>query len=159
MHKDMRRKDKLLTDEESRVILEKGEYGTLSTVTADGEPYGVPISYVLMRDAIYIHSATTGEKVDNIAANPAVCFSVVSSAEPFGGQPGFSTYFESCIVFGTAREVTDDEGKREAFHAMAMKYLPDYMHLFEQEIKKINSTKVFAISLDKVSGKAKKKPA
>ena len=158
MHKDMRRKDRLLTDEESRVILEKGEYGVLATVTADNEPYGVPISYVLMNDVIYIHCARDGEKIDNIAHNPAVSFTVVGLAEPVGGQPGLSTYYESCIVFGKAREVTDPTEKSGALMALTMKYLPEYKHLYDVEIKKVNATAVFAIPLDRMTGKSKKKP-
>ena len=157
MHKDMRRGDRRLTDEESRTILEKSEYGILATVTATGEPYGVPLSYILMGDAIYIHCAMDGEKVDNIIANPAVCFTVVGFAEPVGGQPGFSTYYESCIVFGNIREVTDATEKHDVLLALTMKYLPEYKDLFEVEIKKAGITRVFAIPLDRVSGKSKKK--
>ncbi|MCC8193517.1 MAG: pyridoxamine 5'-phosphate oxidase family protein [Deltaproteobacteria bacterium] len=158
MHKDMRRKDKLLSDAESRAILEKGEYGVLATVTPEGEPYGVPISYVLMDNALYIHCAMEGEKIDNIRANPAVSFTVVGFTEPVGGQPGLTTYFESCIVFGRAREVTDAREKADSLMALTMKYLPEYRALYDVEIKKEKITRVFAISLDKVTGKAKKKP-
>ena len=157
MHKEMRRKDRLLTDEESRVILEKGEYGILATVTADNEPYGVPISYVLMDNAIYIHCAMDGEKIDNIAHNPIVSFTVVGFVEPVGGQPGLSTYYESCIVFGKVREVSNAKEKNDALMALTIKYLPEYKHLYDVEIKKVNTTKVFAIPLDRITGKSKKK--
>ncbi|SBV90378.1 Pyridoxamine 5'-phosphate oxidase-related FMN-binding protein [uncultured delta proteobacterium] len=159
MHKEMRRKDRLLTDEESRAILEKGQYGILATVNAEGEPYGVPISYVLMNGAIYIHSAAQGEKLDNLARNPMVSFTVVGFAEPVGGQPGLSTYYESCIVFGKAREVTDVKEKIDSLKALTLKYLPEFMNVYEVEIKKEKITKVFAIPLDRVTGKSKKKPA
>lgn len=159
MHKEMRRKDRLLTDEEARAILEKGEYGILATVNAEGEPYGVPISYVLMNDAIYIHCATQGEKLDNLARNPMVSFTVVGFTEPVGGQPGLSTYYESCIVFGKAREVTDVKEKIDSLKALTLKYLPEFMDVYEVEIKKEKITKVFAVPLDRVTGKAKKKTA
>lgn len=42
----MRRKDKELFGADIEVILEKGEYGVLSTVGPDGTPYGIPLSYV-----------------------------------------------------------------------------------------------------------------
>lgn len=159
MHKEMRRKDRLLSDEEARAILEKGEYGILATVNAQGEPYGVPISYTVMNDAIYFHCAAQGEKLDNLAHNPAASFTVVGFAEPVGGQPGLSTYYESCIVFGKAREVTDVKEKIDSLKALTLKYLPEFMDVYEVEIKKEKITRVFAIPLDRVTGKSKKKPA
>lgn len=159
MHKEMRRKDRLLTDAEARAVLEKGAYGVLATVNVEGEPYGVPISYVLMNDAIYIHCALEGEKLDNIAQNPAVSFTVVGFAEPVGGQPGLSTYYESCIVFGAIRTVTDVHEKVAALKALTMKYLPTFMDAYEVEIQKEKITEVLAIPLTRMTGKAKKKTA
>ena len=158
MHKEMRRKDRLLSNTEALAVLDKCKYGILSTVNAAGEPYGVPISYAVINGAVYIHSSTTGEKLDNLACNPTVCFTVVGDTEPTG-ETGFSTYYESCIVFGKAREITDVEEKTAALKAMAMRYLPEFMHNFEREIQKEKVTRVFAISLDRVTGKSKKKTA
>jgi nitroimidazol reductase NimA-like FMN-containing flavoprotein (pyridoxamine 5'-phosphate oxidase superfamily) len=40
----MRRKDRELSAEEAGRILAKGEFGVLSTVGTDGQPYGIPLS-------------------------------------------------------------------------------------------------------------------
>lgn len=157
MHKEMRRKDRLLTAEETMAVLDKCEYGILSTVNAEGEPYGVPVSYAVIDGAVYFHCATVGEKLDNITQNPAVCFTVVGDTEPTG-ETGFSTYFESCVIFGKVREITDAEEKTAALEAMVMRYLPDYMHNFERIMgQQGKATKVFAISAERITGKAKKK--
>lgn len=158
MHKEMRRKDRQLTEEETRAVLEKCRYGILSTVNADGEPYGVPLSYAVMNGIVYFHCGMTGEKLDNLAHNPTVSFTVVGDTDPVF-VPGYSTYYESCIIFGTVREVTDVEEKRIALKAMAERYLPAYMEHIEQELKKVNATKVFAIDATRTTGKSKKKTA
>ena len=44
----MRRKDKALPDAAAMQLLEHAEYGVLSTVDAAGQPYGVPLNYVLL---------------------------------------------------------------------------------------------------------------
>lgn len=155
MQKEMRRKDRLLTEQEARAVLQKGNYGVLATVNTAREPYGVPLSYAVMNDAVYIHCAKTGEKIDNMAANPEVSFTVVGDIRAvFDG--GFTTNYESCIVFGKAREVTDPKEKRGAFLAMVMKYLPEHMDQFDHEMRKEPATLVFAISMDRVTGKSRR---
>ena len=42
--REMRRKDREISEEEACQLLATGEYGVLSTVGSDGEPYGVPLS-------------------------------------------------------------------------------------------------------------------
>ena len=43
--REMRRKDRLLDSADAVEILKNGEYGVLATVTEDGSPYSVPMSY------------------------------------------------------------------------------------------------------------------
>ncbi|MCP4630772.1 MAG: hypothetical protein GY850_45770 [bacterium] len=44
--KEMRRKDKEIGTDETIKLLTECEYGVLSTVGDDGQPYGVPLNYV-----------------------------------------------------------------------------------------------------------------
>jgi len=66
MFKEMRRIDRMLSIEESKDILKNCEYGVLSSISDNGYPYGVPLSYVYFDDAIYFHSAREGHKIENI---------------------------------------------------------------------------------------------
>ena len=43
--KKMRRKDRAITEEEIIALLNKVEYGVLSTVSENGKPYGVPLNF------------------------------------------------------------------------------------------------------------------
>ncbi|CAK7065313.1 MAG: hypothetical protein DELT_01624 [Desulfovibrio sp.] len=157
MHKEIRRKDRALTAEEARAVLEKCEYGILSMSGGAGEPYAVPLSYAVLDDAVYFHCASVGEKIDTLTANAAVCFTVVGNTEPvYDGS--FSTYYESCIVFGTARPVADDAEKHRALMKIAEKYLPGHMDKAEGDIKKSwNRTAVYAVGIDRITGKSKKR--
>ena len=40
----------------------------------DGAPYAFPVNFVLLGDALYIHTAFTGKKMDLIRKNPRVGF-------------------------------------------------------------------------------------
>lgn len=158
MHHKMRRKDRCLSDEDARAVLTKGQFGTLATITAEGEPYAVPLSYVLWNGEVYFHCATTGEKVDNIAANANVCFSVVTHQEPTAAT-GYSVYYESCTIFGKARRITDETEFCESLLALSTKYFPDNLDIFESELQsQRDRTAVYAISIDRMTGKSKPKP-
>ena len=65
----MRRSDKALPNDALVKILQEGEYGVLSTVSADGQPYGVPLNYALQNNNLYFHCALDGHKLDNLLAN------------------------------------------------------------------------------------------
>ena len=66
----MRRKDRRIANAETLSILEKGEYGILSTVSSNNEPYGVPFNYCLIDECIYFHCSLEGRKINNINNNP-----------------------------------------------------------------------------------------
>ncbi|MFZ5587825.1 MAG: pyridoxamine 5'-phosphate oxidase family protein [Thermodesulfobacteriota bacterium] len=153
MQREMRRKDRAVSLEDAWRVLEAGEYGILSTVSHDGQPYGVPLSYCLMDGAIYFHCATEGHKLDNIAANDRVSFCVVGATQVLPDK--FSTAYESAVVCGRAGEVFGAE-KQAALEALAAKYSPglraealDYIEKF------LSRTKVCKIAIEAVSGKAR----
>lgn len=103
---EMRLKKRLLEDDEARRILSQGEYGILSTVDADGCPYGVPVSYACADNIIYFHCAKgVGHKVENMEHSQKVCFTVVGPTEVLPAK--FTTKYESAIAFGTVRKAED----------------------------------------------------
>ncbi len=51
--KSARRKDREINSEVATELLNSAECGTLSTVGEDGQPYGLPISYVYKNGRIY----------------------------------------------------------------------------------------------------------
>ena len=79
----MRRKDRALSEEAAVQILKDGEYGVLATCGADGQPYGVPLSYVYHKGKIYFHGAKTGHKLNNLSGSPKASFTVVGHTHTF----------------------------------------------------------------------------
>ncbi|MCP3874253.1 MAG: pyridoxamine 5'-phosphate oxidase family protein [Desulfobacteraceae bacterium] len=150
----MRRKDRLIPNSEAFSILEKGEYGILSTVSPNNEPYGVPLNYCLIGDCIYFHCALEGSKINNITYNPNVSFCVVGNTEVLPEK--FSTKFESCIVQGYAHESFAEE-KQKAIEGLIHKYSESYKSEGLKYIEKLkDKTKVFKIAINTISGKARK---
>ncbi len=152
--REMRRKDRAMGRREAEELLAGGEYGVLSTVDDDGLPYGVPLSYAYRDDTLYFHSALSGHKLDNILANPRVSFCVVGRTRVL--QAKFSTEYESVIAFGTASQVTGEE-KDEALRLLVEKYSPDFVEDGLAYIRKDGRiTRVVKVSIDRISGKARR---
>jgi len=150
----MRRQDRELTWEASMAILENGEYGVVSSVSADGQPYGVPVSYVLHEGCIDFHSATEGHKIANFSSSDRVSFCVIGKTNVLPEK--FSTEYESVIVFGhiSEREGTD---KTQSLQALITKYSPDHKDIGNTYIEASQDrTKVFSVSMDQITGKARK---
>lgn len=74
MARELRRKDRDMVEAEARELLERGEYGVLSACGPDGQPYGIPLSYCVIDNAIYFHCALEGHKLEILAANGKVSF-------------------------------------------------------------------------------------
>lgn len=150
----MRRQDRQLPVQEAEQILAGGEYGILSTVSANGYAYGVPLSYIYQNGVIYFHAATEGQKLDNLQNCDKVSFCVVGRTQVLPEK--FSTCFESVIAFGTAIEITADE-KQQALWALVEKYSPDYRQKGKLYIDSDqHKTAVFKIMVEHVTGKARR---
>jgi len=150
----MRRKDRMLTHSETRSILENGEYGVLSTLSAAGEPYGVPLNYCVINGGIYFHCAVEGKKITNIQSHPEISFCVVGKTEVLPDK--FATRYESCIVQGRASEAFGEE-KQTALEGLIRKYSRDFIPAGLEYIEKFkNETRVFKITIECISGKGRK---
>lgn len=149
----MRRTDRKITTEQSIHILNKCEYGILSTVDQDGHPYGVPVSYVYVGGSIYFHSACQGHKLDNLACNSKVAFSVVGQKQTIPEK--FSTSYESVIVFGHAGQVYGQE-KMAVLQALVNKYAPGHVIAGQAYVQKSGEqTVVVKITIEHMTGKAR----
>lgn len=155
MDRTMRRRDRAMSPEKARKLLGRGAYGVLSTVGPDGWPYGIPLSYVVLDGFICFHCAAVGRKLDNLAFESRVCFTVTGEVEPvYDG--GFSTYFESVVASGRAAAVEDEAEKVAILSALAGKYLPDHLDRAPADIAaSLGRTAVWRIAIDHLTGKAK----
>ncbi|KAB0666671.1 pyridoxamine 5'-phosphate oxidase family protein [Oryzomonas japonica] len=154
MHHELRRKERALTEPEAREILERGEYGILSTCDPDGQPYGIPLSYCFENDAIYFHCAVEGHKLNNIAADSRVSFCVVGTTEVLPDQ--FATRYESVVISGRATEAFDEE-KQRALEGLLAKYSAEFRLPGLDYIEAMRElTRVFRVSIEDISGKARR---
>jgi nitroimidazol reductase NimA-like FMN-containing flavoprotein (pyridoxamine 5'-phosphate oxidase superfamily) len=147
----VRRQDREIDEQEARKILLKGQFGVLSTVGPDGDPYGVPISYVYRDGEIYIHSAPEGRKVENLSPGARASFCVVGDTEV---QPEmFSTRYESAIAACEVRELFDQD-KTRALEWLIEKFSADFQKEgAEYIVSSQHLTRVFALRVCHLTGK------
>lgn len=154
MLKEMRRKDRELSQEEAMSILIKGEYGILSTIGAE-YPYAVPVNYVVVNNKIYIHgTCEESQKNENINNNPHVCFTVVGNTEVLASE--FSERYESAVVLGTAK-LSNKEDKITALEEFINKYSSDFKESGMKYIKAAaDKVSIYEVSIEQITGKARK---
>lgn len=150
----LRRNERGMDDTEARDLLERGEYGILSTCGPDGRPYGIPLSYCILNDAVYFHCAIEGTKLEKLKANEMVSFCVVGETEVLPAL--FATRYESVVLSGVATEVFDEE-KQLALEGLVAKYSSQYRAEGLKYIEAMEKrTRVFRIDIDTICGKARR---
>lgn len=151
MERKMRRFKQLLDEQATKDILNSATNGVLSLVDSDGEPYGVPISYVYDGDRrIYCHSAVKGHKIECIEANGRCSFCVVGQDMIMPDE--FTTYFRSVIVKGSIHAVATRDEMIKGLLLLCGKYSPSIDP--DAEIaKSLNHVTVLRLDIDSMTGK------
>ena len=116
----MTRRELEITDlDRIRQILEEAKVLHLG-IAVDNEPYVVPMNYGFCLEegklTLYLHCAVQGKKLDMMARNPNVFFSLETGLTPFEGEKPcqYGLSYSSVMGRGTARFVEDAEEKMEA---------------------------------------------
>jgi len=149
----MRRKDRERSEAFALEVLRDCEYATLATINTDKTPYCIPISPVLIEDTLYFHCAHEGQKISNINENNSVCVSCVSYTKLIPEE--FTTEYESAVVKGKCKIVSDEDEKNMVLKRLCEKYAKSNMEQSADYIaKSINKTSVYKIKITKITGKA-----
>lgn len=155
MFREMRRKRQELDREECLAMLDAATSGVLSVLGDDGYPYGVPISFVRLGDRLVFHSATTGHKVDAIAACPKASFTVIEKDSVVPEK--YTTYYRSTIAFGKVRIVDDRNEKLDLLRELGDHYWPNHDEELEAEIApRLDHMHVLEFTIEHLTGKQAK---
>ena len=150
---DIRRRDRLLNEDDAAKLLKEGEYGFLSMVERENSAYGVPISYVWDgAEHIFMHCATTGHKLDCLKICPDVSFCVVGPTRILPVK--FTTAYTSVLVRGRICCNLNDEEKTAAMQLLLEKYAPEEMDRGLKYVADIlQRVEVLRLDILKISGK------
>lgn len=113
-------------------FLEREHVGRIASIDKDGYPQVIPMNFVFLGGAIYMHSYPRGEKLDNISRNGMVGFEVDRELEflpsyfthPTDASVADTLYI-SVVIKGSGSIVTDDTEKCLALNGLMQKYQPE----------------------------------
>ena len=163
MSAQVRRADKLMADDRVRAMVATSYCGRLATVGADGWPYVVPLLYVWINDEIWVHNTRArGHLRENVDHEARVCFEIDEPGEvfPYGRfECDTSIEYRSVVAFGRIRIVDDEQGKRDFFDALMVKYANPDWDRPKAFYPRLDQVTVYAIKIESMSGKETPLPA
>ena len=159
----VRRTDRLMSDDRMHEMLARGYAGRLGTTGADGWPYVVPLLYVWMHDEIWVHNtAARGHLRTNVEHEPRVCFEIDDPGQvfPYGRfECDSSVAYSSVIVFGRARIVEDATERVAFFDALMTKYGDPNWDRPRGFYPRLSQVTIYAIAVERMTGKELPLPA
>jgi uncharacterized protein len=149
----MRRKDREVVD---RAAMDDvlGRALACRIAMVDGkEPYMVALSFGYGDNALHIHCAQQGRKIDILKKNPHVCFSadVDTSLVPGTIACGWGMKFKSVVGFGKAEFVEGPAEKKRSLNFIMKKYALKEFDFPPEEIAKI---RIIRIPIERMTMKA-----
>lgn len=154
----MRNQKFALTREETLDVIRRTDHAVLSLADGTGEPYGVPITPILLDGKIYFHGAGMGDGRRNadIQQNPrgSICW----IAQDRTNQPKLSVDFVSAIASGPIRIIKDKAEKTAIMRKILERHTPsvDINKEMNVRLEKIDKyTNVFEMKIEHLTGKAK----
>ena len=125
---------KLIIKSKEKIIqfLNDENTGRISSIDKNGFPQIIPMNFVFLNNAVYIHSHIKGEKIENIRHNSKVGFEVDRNLEflpSYFFDPNDAsladTLYISVVIKGDASIITDAKEKALALNGLMKKYQPE----------------------------------
>lgn len=134
---------KKLQEDEARALLAASRFGHLGCVD-DGEPYVVPINYLLDEGSIYSHSLP-GRKIDAMRTHPRVCLQVDQIDDDF--------HWRSVIAYGKFEEMAGAKEPSLILNKLLARFpkLTPVESMIVQDAAASDSV-VFRIVVDRITG-------
>ncbi len=149
----MRRRDKEITTRpEIDAIIRSALVCRIASARGD-EPYVVPVSFGYDGEALFIHTAKSGRKIDFFEANSRVCFEFennVSLQVDDGDACKWTFEFESVIGYGRVIELETSEDKAQGLNQIMLHYSRRNWDIDDAATA---TTRVWRIDIDSVTGK------
>ncbi|HEY8109727.1 MAG TPA: pyridoxamine 5'-phosphate oxidase family protein, partial [Candidatus Nitrosotenuis sp.] len=144
-------------------FLNQEHVGRVCSIDKDGFPQIIPMNFIFLNDAIYMHSHTRGEKLENIKSNDKVGFEVDRELEflpsYFTHQTDASqadTLYISVVIKGNGVIVSDKSEKTLALNGLMEKYQPEGKYeKLTQDMEVVNEVAIIKIIPRTMRGKYK----
>jgi hypothetical protein len=149
--------------EKIKEFLNEEHVGRISSIDANGFPQIIPMNFVFLNDAVYMHSHVKGEKLDNISRNNKVGFEADRELEflpsyfedPHNASLADTLYI-SVVIKGMGFFVSDREEKTLALNGLMEKYQPEGQYdPIQSDMRVLDAVSVIKIVPQTIHGKYK----
>jgi len=149
--------------EKIKEFLDKEHVGRIATIDPNGYPQVIPMNFVFLNDAIYMHSHTKGEKLENVTRNDKVGFEVDRELEflpSYFEDPKDAsladTLYISVVIKGKGKLVNDRQEKTNALNGLMKKYQPEGRYEpISPEMPVLDEVAIIKVTPDWIRGKYK----
>ncbi|MDH3394778.1 MAG: pyridoxamine 5'-phosphate oxidase family protein [Nitrosopumilus sp.] len=149
--------------EKIKEFLNEEHVGRISSIDENGFPQIIPMNFVFLNDAVYMHSHVKGEKLDNIFRNNKVGFEADRELEflpsyfedPCNASLADTLYI-SVVIKGMASFVSDREEKTLALNGLMKKYQPEGQYdPIKSDMRVLDAVSIIKITSQTLHGKYK----
>lgn len=149
--------------EKIKEFLHEEHVGRLSSIDANGFPQIIPMNFVFLNDAVYMHSHVKGEKLDNISRNNKVGFEADRELEflpsyfedPHNASLADTLYI-SIVIKGIGMFVSDRGEKTLALNELMKKYQPEGQYdPIESDMQVLDAVSIIKVVPKTIHGKYK----
>lgn len=153
MFRPMRRKQKEISPDAVKRILETARRGVLAMNGEDGYPYAIPLNfwYCEEKNAVYFHGAKAGAKSELLEKDGKVCFTVTGREEI--REEDWAPFLQSVVLFGKCRILTDREETLETLRRFALKYYPGKEMVDAEIVASSGAVRMYEIKIEHMTGK------
>lgn len=151
----MRRSEREIFDREAiDSIIARSPVCRLGLIV-DGRPYVVPLCFGYDGDAVFLHMAKVGKKVEGLRETNRICieFDIPGDVIRHANACNWSMSYESVIAYGSAEFLESIAAQRSALMAIMRHYggdNPDWS--FPETV--LENTLVVKVHLSEITGKA-----
>jgi len=149
--------------EKIKEFLNDEHVGRISSIDVNGFPQIIPMNFVFLNNAIYMHSHVKGEKLDNISRNEKVGFEADRELEflpsyfedPHNAALADTLYI-SVVIKGIGSFVSDRNEKTLALNGLMQKYQPEGNYdPLKPDMRVLDAVSVIKVTPQSLHGKYK----
>ncbi len=149
--------------EKIKEFLNQEHVGHIASLDKNGYPQIIPMNFVYLDDAIYMHSHTKGEKLENIKQNQKVGFEVDRELEflpSYFEDPEDAsladTLYISVVIKGIGKIIDDRSEKTRALNGLIKKYQPEGGYEpIKPDMEVLDEVAIIKVTPESIRGKYK----
>jgi nitroimidazol reductase NimA-like FMN-containing flavoprotein (pyridoxamine 5'-phosphate oxidase superfamily) len=158
----LRRADRMMSDERAHQFLARGFSGRLATIGEDDYPYCVPLLYVWMDDQVFVHTTSARSQLrSNVERESRICFEVDEPDQVFDYgrfECDSGLAYSSVVLFGTIR-IVGERAVKQRFCEMLMQKYGKAVGRPKDFFPRLDIITVYAIAVERITGKQQALPA